>query len=615
MRALTRSLSLLGIMALVLSACGQGPAPAATPTTARASPVPQATATLASQAATPSPAASAGISGQDQVKALASLPYSLEKAKAMVAQRFYIAGMSWGLGEEPKYGGIATFTHRLPFPCGDPAACPTVSIHGATNSVMGGGALVRPKESSAFEVEPNVATSWEANADFTEWTFKLRSDVKWHDGDFLTAQDVKFWADLYCFPPAGRKLSTSCANLGPLKETRVIDPQTIVFVEKRPTPALIELMTTFNLEFTHKRNLAQLFIDKGKATVQMQDLGWVSIGPFKYDRYDEASSFSVVRNPSYWKKDDKGRQLPYLDGIVNPIIPDPQTGVSAFRAGKTDRTAAGSGYHLTPNMVAAIEKSLPGKAWYARSFYSGWGVGPNSTIAPFNDVKLRKAVQLSIDREEWGQYAYGGFASVAGAMFPGSYWASADSLTWPGYNPATKKQDRAEALQIIKDGGWTGLKFGINTRDNYVFNAEAAVAEFKKLGLEANIIVLDTVINLELQQKGSFTAVLGAFGAAFPGTMLTDWRTDNPIAGNKTGDAKLNEFDSLIQTTVDPVKRRAVVKEAEYYILQEKYYYWPGPWEESTVGARTYIKGVWVGANTPLFNNAHQSVWIDPKER
>ena len=263
-----------------------------------------------------------------------------------------------------------------------------------------------------------------------------------------------------------------------------------------------------------------------------------------------------------------------------------------------------------------MQKDLPGKAWFQRSYYGGWGLGFNSTVAPLNDIKLRKAIELYIDREEWSQLAYGGFASLGGMNQPGSYWADPDfPALYPGFNPATKKQDQAEALQIIKDGNYAGLKFGILCRDNYLFNAEAADAQLRKMGLNSFIDIVDTNRNTEREQSGQYQAVLSGFGSALPANMATAYVTANPLAPRKTGDAKMDEYDRLLNTIVDPVKRRQTASELGRYVLTEKYYMAPGPWEESTVAVRTYIKGLWTGGDTPLQNNAHHTVWMDLKLR
>ena len=607
----SRALPLLIVVLLVMSACGQAAVPTATPS----GNVPVATATTAAPGAVTAAAPVTAYSITDDI--FKSSPYPKDKLKQLLADNFYLAGMQYGKGEDPQYGGTAIFTHRMDIPSSDPMVTSTISLTGLTKQITGTGNLVRPMQQNNFEPEGFIAKSWQPSSDFKEWTFKLRPDIKWHDGDALTAEDMKFWFDLQCFPPKGRKLGSGCVNFGPLKEVQAVDTLTLKLVLKEPAPSLLETLMANTTTLSHKRNIAQAQIDKGNLTVNMSDLGWVAVGPFKIDRYDAGSRFKTVRNPLYFEKDDKGRQMPYLDGIDNPIISDPQTGVSAFRAGRTDRTAAGSGYHVNPAQVSTIKKDLPGKTYFTRSFYSGWGILLNSVKAPFTDIKLRKALQLYIDRDEWSELAYGGFATAGGMMAPGSYWVNPEQMTWQGYNPVTKQQDREEAKRLVKEGGYTGLAFEILCRDNYLFNAEAADSQFRNLGLKSTIDIVDTNRNTERGQTGQFQAELGSLGYALPGRVLTTWVSTYPFF-NKTGDPKFDEFNArMLQAdlSMDPAKRRDVVWDIERYLLKDKYYIIPGPWEESTVAVRTHIKGMWVSGDTPLQNNSHQTIWMDQKVR
>lgn len=602
-------LAIVGL--LVFTACGG--AATSTPTLAGSAPFPIATA--AAQTAQPSAPAAKMELPLTEEEILKNTQYPPDKVRKFISENFYLAGMQYGKGQTPQYGGTAIFTHRMDIPSSDPMVTSTISLTGLTKQITGVGNLVRPNQANNWETEAYLAQSWETSSDFKVWTFRLRPDIKWHDGSPLTAQDIKFWIDLSVFPPPGRKESAAADNFGPLKEIQVIDPLTVRFIEKEPTPFLLETLMTHTTTLTHKRDLAQAQLDKGNLKVNMSDQGWISVGPFKIDKYDVGSRFKVVRNPYYFEKDDQGRQMPYLDGIDNPIIPDANTGVSAFRAGRTDRTAAGSGYHVSPGHVTAIKKDLGNKVWFSRSFYSTWGLGINSTVAPFNDIKLRKAVQLYIDRDEWSALAYGGFAQTSGMVVPGSFWANPDVLNWPGLNPKTKKQDREEALRLVKESGYDGARFGILCRDNYLFNAEAGDSQLRQMGLNSFIDIVDTNRNTEREQSGQYQLVLASNSASLPGRMLLLWVTSNPFSTNKTGDIKFDEYHKLLTTVVDPVKRRNVLWEVERYILQEKYYSIPGPREEATVAIRAYIKGMYVSGDSPLQNNSHQTVWMDQKMR
>lgn len=612
-RGPARSIPVIAIVLLVLSACGQAAVPTATPAAGVA--VPLATATPAAQMAAPTPSAAGYVLTDAEIK---KIPYTLEKVRELVADNYYLAGMFVGKGEEPRYGGVATITHRMDIPSADPMVTSTISLTGLTNQITSIGNLVRPKFSDSFETELHLAQSYETADDFKTWTFKLRPDIKWHDGVPVTAEDIKFWINLGVFPPAGRKVSSQAASFGNLKEVQVIDGLTVRLILKEPTPFLFETLMGYTNVVSHPRHLAQPQLDKGNLKVNMSDIGWVGLGPFKFDKYDAGSRFRVVRFESYFEKDDQGRSLPYLDAIDFPIIPDPQTGVSAFRAGRVDGTARGSGYHLNPAMVGTIKKDLKAKAWFLRTYYAGAGPVLNATKPPFDDIRLRKAIQLFIDRQEWANYSYGGFAQVHGLMRPGTPWWNPDVTSWPGFNPATKKQDQETALRILKEAGLTGTSFGQVCRDNYLYNCESADSQFQKMGLKSFIDIADTNREVERSQSGQYQAIMaqiGGTGSSFPGKILLSWVTTNPLAAYKTGDTKLDELHKEMSTTMDPVLRRDLTFAAERYILLEKAYAIPGPWEEGVVAYRAHIRGLWIPRDSPLQNNEFNTLWIDPTRR
>jgi peptide/nickel transport system substrate-binding protein len=615
------------VMILVLSACGQAAEPTATapaataPTAAPAgaepaapaepgAPVPDAAATKVPAAATPAAAASGHPYTDAEIKAMKWPPYTFELTKKYLSEGFYLPETRFGAKEEPKYGGVAIFAHRRDIPSSDPMKTATISLTGLTKQIHSVGNLVRSKRDVQAEVEGHIAETWEVSDDFKAWTFNLRKDIQWHDGTPLVAEDVKFWMDLAKFPPEGRFLSTAARYFGDLKEVQVVDDHTVRLVMNTPAPWLLD--TLQKAYFSHPRHLAQPLIEGGNPGVQMADFGWVGMGPYKFDRYDPGSRFRTVRNPNYYEKDSEGRSLPYMDGIDNPIIQDRTVGISAFRAGRIDGTARGSGFFLQPSDVVNVNKDLPGKAWFQRTYYSGWGPVLNATTAPFDDINLRKAVQLWIDRVEWGLSAYGGFAQINGILRPGSYWYNPAAATYPGFDMSKKEEDRAEAKRLVEASGYDGMKVGQNCRENYLFNCESFDIQARGLGLAMNINILDTNQNTERQQRGQYQSLMSGGGVSFPGQMLGNWKTSNPIHAYKSGDPKFDEYDFIIQTTLDPLKRRDTAWEVEHYILVEKAYQIPGPWEEAVTAYRAHIKNMPISWDSPLQNNEHATVWYDP---
>lgn len=598
-------LALAGILSLVLSACGGGAAPTSVPT----APIPTATkaATPAGTPLVPTPTPQLGQSG------VPVAGYPAERVKELLAENYYLGGMKYGAGEEPKYGGSPIFAHRADPTSSDPMVCGSITCF-RVNAPMGGiGNLVRPKRSNVFEAEPSLATHWETSGDFTTWTFHLREDVKWHDGVGFTADDVKFWIDLATFPPAGRRAAYA-GVFGPLKEVQVVDKYTVRLVEKQPTPHLMETLFATASILSHPKHLTEPRL-AAKATVEPADYGWVYLGPYKLDLYQKGSSLSVVRNPTYYEKDEKGRSLPFLDAITFPFITDTTAIVSAFRAGKLDATAAGSGYHLSPSHVMSIKKTLGDKAWFARMPFVAWGPGLNAITAPFNNLNVRQAVQLYTDRQEGIKLVWGGFAVEGGIMVPGSYWANPDILTWPGFNPATKAKDQAEGKRLLEEAGLVGSPVTITCRDNYIPTCEFMDQQLRGLGFASKIQVVDSNLLDSLTSSGRFQISATPGGATLPSRALAGYLTTNPASSIKHGDMKIDEYHTKILETIDPAERRRVLFEAERYIILEKAYYPSWYREEALLGYRTHIRGLWIPGERGDQTIEYATTWVDNSRR
>lgn len=606
------------ILAMVLSSCG-GAAPTATPLPPTATTaMPTATAAMAATAtpvrtaaaASPTPAPASDVPPE----AAYPLAYPPDRVKKLLADNFLLAGMKYGAGKDPVYGGVPVLANRNDPPGLDPMLTGTTTLVHMTQSITGRrGTLVRAKLSNSFEAEGYMAKSWEATDNFKVWTFRLREDVKWHDGVGVTADDLKFIIDLANFPPAGRR-RVQVGVFGPLEEVQVVDKYTVRLMLKASTPFLLQTMSDGGDYMTHPKHLAEPILKAGNVLVGFPDFGFVSVGPHKFSSFDKGSAMKVVRNPLYFEKDSKGRQLPYLDGITFPIIPDQSTIVSAFRAGRIDGTALGSGYHLSPSHVALIKKDVGAKTWFARGPTSAWGPQLNATSPPFNDLNLRKAVHLYAERDGGVELVWGGHAMVSGMGWPGSPWANPDLLTWPGFNPATKEQDKAEAKRLIQQSGYAGTKIEILSYDGYIHTGEFMQQQMRAMGLDPFIKVVDQNLSSELTAAGRYQAHVSPLVTANPSEVLAGFVTTNPLNGRKHGDTKVDELTTQFNALIDLKARQKAFFEAERYIMVEKYYY-PVWYREEAVNAyRAHLKGVWVpGAD--LDETQYDEAWIDTSAR
>ena len=595
---------------LTFLSCGQAAVPTATTAPAKPTPTPGAQPTPA-PSAQPSPGTTAAIPAvSNQYSA-----YTADQIKEYLAGNFYVPGMQFGQGQDPQYGGQLTASTRADYNGNDAYNTGDTTSIEMLSPVYGDGTLLRPKPSNNIDSEPYIAESWTTDTDFTEWTFKLRKDVKWHDDVPLTAKDVKFWVDNAVFPLPGRRVPTHAQNMGYPKEAHVIDDYTVKLVYKNPSPHLLETLFIQGNYDAVPQHLVQKKIDAGNMDWQPADWGWVGFGPFKMDRYEKASSMRLVRNDRYFEKDSKGRTLPYLDSLYFAIITDRSVAVSALRAGRIDRTSNGTGHHVTPDDVAAIKRSLGDKAWFFRLPYLGWGIGFQATKPPFDNVRLRQAINLYADRQQQIKLVYGGFGLQNAMLTPGTYWWNPETLKWPGYNPATKKEDQARALELVKESGLAGTEAHILCKDVYLPNCEFADLTLRGLGLNSKIDVVSPLDMVKRTQDGNFQLTITSYSPDLPNQLLLTLLTTNPIATTKTTDTKIDEYYKQIVATIDPAERRKITWEAERYVSVDQAYGFTFSKEEAAIAWRTYVKGQWVPMAHVQDLNDMRLVWIDKSLR
>ncbi|MBF8299454.1 MAG: transporter substrate-binding protein, partial [Dehalococcoidia bacterium] len=514
-------------------------------------------------------------------------------------------------GETPQYGGTARFSNKAELPNDDPTLTGSITSRNVLSPLHGNGGLVGTKREANGEPRPVLAESWTMSEDAKIWTFKLRSGVLWHDGTPLVAEDVKFSLNLGLTPPKGRRATSIGNSLPGLQDIQVVDEHTVRLVFNQFSAHLLEALASTGNEIALPRHLGQKELDKGNVTFGLAPLGWVSLGPYKYDQYVRGGSFTVVRFDKYWEKDAQGRSMPYLDSVVNTPIPDRAVALGAFRAGRLDAMSRGAGTSLDPQEVQILKKSLPGKVWYHRFPYLDRTIDMNAQKPPFSDIRARKAVFLYMDREEGAQKMLGGHAHSSGWLSPSSWWASNAYKEWPGYTQATKKQDQAEAKRLMQEAGLVGASAPITCRTDYLYMCEFQLSVLTELGFKSEIMLLDVNAEGEAGRTMNFITKSGGIcDGLLPNCLASLVST---AVNARYNDPKLDAWDRTISTSTDPLARREALWAAERYFLLEQAHAAPFLREEVVAPYRTYLKGSIVPGYQAGDNSDRATDWIDKK--
>ncbi len=196
------------------------------------------------------------------------------------------------------------------------------------------------------EVEPGLAESWENSSDGLAWTFRLREDVSWHDGEPFTAADVAFTFNQIIYNDEIESSDRASFTFRFLDEAgewqtapmtvEVIDDYTVRFV--LPTP-FAPFLRAMGVAIYPKHLLEQAVVDGvfgetwGLETPPQEIVG---TGPFTIESYEPEAGLVLRRNANYWLSDAEGNQLPYLDAIEMTFVATIEDELAAFRAGESD---------------------------------------------------------------------------------------------------------------------------------------------------------------------------------------------------------------------------------------------------------------------------------------
>jgi len=530
-------------------------------------------------------------------------------------------GGSGDIIEESKYGGIANFSARTDPPRGwDPMVSGSISILMMDGAIFGMGNLVRQCPDDGTKVCPNLSDEWSPNADGTEWTFQIREGVTWHDGTPFTAEDAKFWMDLAVFGvttgESTRRVAGSWDFIDAVESATATDGALVVKLT-RAVSDFDQLLGVDNQILAHPRHLMQPEIDAGNVKVTPFDVGLIGTGPFKVESYQPGSVAKLRRHDNYYLLDDDGNRLPYLDGIDFFITPDPAGMDTAFRTGRLDATARGSGFQLTPERENAIIDTLGAdKVQIMKMAQSSfWALAFNTLRdTPLQDLKVRQAIHLWLDREELVELTFGGFGKVTGMFDPDTAWAIPGLMETAGWNASTKAADRARAKELLAEAGYAdGFEAQFMCRRQWAFVCEPIVGQLEALGISVKLELVDDATRASRQLDASFDMNLAGPTLALPAqySSLVGSHTNYPTGDPKHNDSKVDDFFTRLASASTVEARAVISQEMEQYIAVDMVY---GAWlytEEAHSLVRDYVKGVQVPVDNYRRNLDFATVWLD----
>lgn len=372
------------------------------------------------------------------------------------------------------------------------------------------------KMTRGMEYENDLAKSWDANSDFTEYTVKLRDDVKFTDNTTLDAEDVAFTYN-------EAKASGASLDLSSMDNATAVDKNTVKFELNKPDSTFIDKMAYIGI------------VPSDSYNNETYGANPVGSGPYKFVQWDKGQQVILEKNPDYYGKQPKFNKLTILfeqnDAAFN-AVKNNEVDVGAVPLAYANETVDGYTMFLQDTIdVRGI--SLPMENNTGKTTEDGNPIGNNVT----SDKAIREALNYGIDRTAISEGALNGFG------YP-NFDGIAHQLPWANKEAAIDDGDVDKAKQILKEGGWEdtdgdgivekdGLKASINVYYPSDASERQAIAvtvaeQAKEFGIEVNA----TGSNWdEMDAIKSTDPIVWGFGSTDPSTMWSEYYSDQAAVG------------------------------------------------------------------------------------
>jgi peptide/nickel transport system substrate-binding protein len=438
-------------------------------------------------------------------------------------------------------GGVLKFAVPSVKPTLDPAHTSTGDGYMLTAGIFSN--LTRADHK--LQVKPQLARSWEANADASVWTFHLVKGAKFHNGREVVADDVVFTIERILDPKTASK---GAKAMGPIKKVIAKDKYTVVFELKGPYADLpLQLANTF-ARIVAKENIKE---------ISHKPIG---SGPFRLKKYVPASLAVLERNPDYFEEG-----LPYLDEVHQVYIKEYAAQLSALGTGEIHMM-----YFVPVELIPVLEKD-PNIQVLETPAPSFQPIVMYLHKKPWADGRVRQAMRLAADRESMMDAATGGHGSLGNDHYasPASPYCNT-ALPQRTYDPERAKQLLAEA------GFKDGLDITFYTSSGRPGMEEAAIAfreSAKKAGIRVRVesVEIARLYSEKLRQPTDFMVVnINWFGRPTVDETFSPYiSTGSHWNFTKYSDPKVDKLVAQARQTVDFKERKRLYDQIQRILWEE----------------------------------------------
>ncbi|MBI2887560.1 MAG: ABC transporter substrate-binding protein [Chloroflexi bacterium] len=505
-----------------------------------------------------------------------------------------------------KSGGLMNYTSLDP-PHLDIALSSSCTVYNINDMVYN--KLVRAKlgpfgDQMRIQLEGDLAKSWEVSADGKTYTFKLHEGVKFQNlppvnGRELTAEDVVWSFEDY------RKGGVQTSYFDLVEKTEAVDKYTFRVILKQP---FVDFVASLG-EMSYIRP-KEIKAEDGNFRKRA-----IGSGPFILREWTPKQGVRYDKNPDYFEQDTLGRRLPYLDKADMFVIPDSATALAAYRAHQVETVSA-----TTVQEADAIKQSDPDTAFQSNDNRMSRGnidgVHLRLDKAPFNDVRVRRALSMALDRKGISDTLYEGRGAMAIGMnwtfFLDKFPAFEDYGPWYQHNPK-------KARELLAEAGYpNGLT--INLVDWYLRTpADVLIAQWREAGITVKRREVDNPTHVVLLNEKKFEEMTGVIWGipqyTVDGGIYPWWHSKGAKNFDNLKDPEMDRLLDAQRVEADPAKRKVLLKQIWDRYLDQVYQIWfTAP--RRIAGWRSYVKnhryhGVIGSLACYTTGNQLRIIWLD----
>ena len=385
--------------------------------------------------------------------------------------------------------------------------------------------LVKPSENG--DLVPAVASEYSVSEDGKVYTFTLRENVKFHNGETVTAEDVKYSIERNAGKTGGDVLVSAFSAID---SVNIVDPSTVEVVLSEADTEFIGYMTV--------AIIPEDYSDQATAPV--------GTGPYKFISYTPQESFKIEKFNDYWNK-----EIPSIENVEFRIVQNTDSVILDLKAGSIDVYP-----YLTDSQASELSGTMniiDGNSNLTQALYL------NNSNEILSNKLVRQAIYYAVDRNEIQSIVSGGKGTILGSALFSGFGKYYNDLS----GAYTTNVDKAK--ELLKEAGYAnGFTFTIKIPSNYQFHVstgEVIVEQLKKVGITANIELVDwtTWLNDVYANREFEATIIGIDGKLAPSDMMR--RYESNYSKNFINYSN-QEYDKVLEKALSTTDEKEKV---EYY--------------------------------------------------